>query len=114
MHSGVTVPSKLLLHCAVQEFESLSKWEAGELKPYQVVCRRETDRLNHLQLNEEEGGDLFVDTAFDKRNENVDWSESYIRRGGAKTFGDVDGWIQRMKHQSPCQPNGQTRGRKST
>ena len=36
-------------------------------------------------------------TIFDKRNANVDWSESYTKLGGAATFDGVENWLKTTK-----------------
>ena len=60
-----------------------------------MVCRRGSDRADHLQLDVDKD---YVNSAFDERNANVDWSDSYVKLGGETLFRGVDGWSRQMKH----------------
>ena len=78
---------------AEEEFDQARTWEAGKLKPYQIVSRREKDRVEQCLPGENTKQD------YGARNKDVDWGAAHTRWGGEGAFAGVQNWIEATKRQ---------------
>ena len=78
---------------AEEEFDQARTWEAGKLKPYQIVSRREKDRVEQCLPGEN------TKKEYGARNKDVDWGEAHTRFGGEGAFAGVQNWIKATKRQ---------------